>query len=812
MEINFTDAQLKTLSDNGFTMDDLKSSVKAYREQGYSDADIKRGLWGTIKKMAPNVLTPVEFEEKNKRTWPRRVKEMQELGLQVPDYDENTSYTQRQKETYDMIQKEREKRIASSERAVRNYGRAGAFVSAAGSTATLGVSDLMMRGADAIADTGLIDFSKEAKTEHPGYAIGGSIAGMLTPGSAMKAGAKWVNGLANKSQQGIVKGAEWLAGKVPVGAKAITTTGKIAGWGTKVLENALGFQAMATMQHAAQGIAEDESFDRGEKALENFGSDTFSNATWDVALQAVGGVGGKILGVISKTKKAVNVAGGVENLKRGKDAAQAVRNAGGSEEEAAAAFYGTITENMGRKEKGLFERLLANDEGFARSMQQQAADAKQVVVDSANALTGREYSKLSQTVLENAWGTAKNKLGKYEVDFTKKGLDQLLGLDNTGPVMEARKQAIGRAQVKVASNPSLGRDVKNTFDELKYNLKAEGSRDLERAYKSVEPGTLKSFEGSVEQTDAIVNAQKRIAATEKNIGRPLEPGEVEKIMGEELRDGAERHFRNLMANGTDSIIDINDIKTHFDKTFVQEIEAGQAEAVGKFAEGINSRILDQVDDTLYQANQAMRLGKKLQKIHDFGGKYTNANFNELESMLNNGVDAKEKAMKLAVFKMGMLNKASEAVASGQPGALENMRSLMTNSKLKKYFTTEEVGSYIDQLKPKAEAAHTLNGILNTAYSLRGEDTSVLAPMIRAGVSGTILHSPNMFMNSLITLIYRISPYGPKTAKFVDELAHNPDWKTFNRLVKGVDDPAEKNFLRQQIVMAFEATREQQQGE
>ena len=812
MEINFTDAQLKTLSDNGFTMDDLKSSVKAYREQGYSDADIRRGLWGTIKKMAPDVLTPVEFEEKNKRTWPRRVKEMQELGLQVPDYDENTSYTQRQKETSDMIQKERGKRIAGRERVERNIGRLGATVDAAASAFTLGLHDLFKAGWDKLTGDNLAQEAKQMREEHPGYAIGGSIGGMLAPGSAMKAGAKWVNGLANKSQQGVVQGASWLASKAPAGAKAITGTGKVVGWGTKVLENALGFQAMATMQHAAQGIAEDESFDRGEKALENFGNDTLSNAAWDVAMQAVGGVGGKILGVFSKTKKAVKVVGGAENLAKGKDAALAVRNAGGSEQEAAAAFYGAITENMGREEKALFERLLATDEGFAKIMQQQAADAKQIVVDSANALTGREYSKLSQTLLENTWGTAKNKLGKYEVDFTKKGLDQLLGLDNTGPVMAAREQAIGRAQVKVASNPSLGRDVRATFDELKSNLKINGSKDLKRAYESVEPGTLKSFEGSIEQAEAKAKAERLISFKEKNLGKRLDPGEKEEILSEELRSGAERHFRNLMATGTDSIIDINDIKTHFDKTFVQEIKDGKAEAVGAFAEGINSRILDQVDETLYQANQAIRLGKKLQKIHDFGGEYTNANFNELESMLNNGVDAKEKAMKLAVFKMGMLNKASEAVVNGQPGALDSMRTLMTNSKLKKYFTTEEVGSYIDQLKPKAEAAHTLNGILNVAYTLRGEDPGLIAPAIRAGVAGTVLNSPNVMLNALVTLASRTNPYGPKTAGFLNELARNPDWRTFNKLVKSANDPAEKNFLRQQIVMAFEAAREQQQGE
>ena len=806
MEIKFTPKQLETLTNNGITMDDLKNSVKSYREQGYSDEDIQRGLWGTIKKMDPHVLNPVEFEEKSKRQHQYYLNQAKNSGVKIPEFSEEMSYAERNKILSDLGSKKRAENQKSRDWWMKWEGRAAAAVDNFGSNYTLGIHDAMLWASDKLFGTDNAKFAKEMREEHPGYAVAGSIAGVLSPGSAMKAGLKWVNGLANTSQTAIA------GAKVFQGSAALAKTGKVVGWGAKVLENAVGFQALETMRHTAQGFASDESLEAGEKALEQFGNDTMSNMAWDVAISGVTGVGGKLFSVFSKAKKSTKAAGGLENLSKGKDAAQAVRDAGGSEADAATAFYGTITEGMDREAKATFEKLLANDEEFAKFMQQQASTSKQFVVDTANELTAQQYAKLSNVLLENAWGTAKNTLGKYEVDFTKKGLDQLLGLDAKGSVMEARKQALARAEQKVMASPSLARDVKVNFDGLSRNLKTNGSLDLERAFSKVEPGSLKSFEGSIEQTEAIARAQRKIAAWEKQVGQPMNSGEVERLMNAEMRVGAEDHFRKIMAEGTDSVQDINDIKNFFDKEFAAEVKEGKAEAIGAFTEGVNTQILDNLDDVLYQSNQAMRLGKELKSIHDFGAKYDNSQFNALESLLNNGTDAKQKAMKLATFKMGMLSKASEAVASGQPGALQGIRDLMTSGKLKKYFTPEEVGGYIDQLRPKAEAAHTLNGILNTAYTLRGEDINTLAPAIRAGVAGTILHSPNVFMNSLVTLASRISPYGPKTASYLNKLAHNPDWKTFNEMVAGVKDPAEKNFLRQQIVAAFEAARESLQGE
>lgn len=795
MEISFTQAQLKALSDNGITTDDLRNSVETYRQQGYSDEDIQRGLWGTIKQLAPNVRTPVELEDYSKRTWNRRVKEMEAEGLTVPEYADDVSYTQRQAETYKMLQDAKNKKQAKRDRNIRNLERAGAFVSAVGSASTLVLSDLMMAGIDAVADTDLVETSKEVKEARPGYAMTGTIAGYLNPYGAANYVLKGVNGLAN--------GAKELVG------------GGVKGWGAKLLTNALGAQAVFTAQDTAQKLAETGEFIEGDKALEEFGTGSALNAAVDVAFQGLGGVAAKVAKFSSRTRKAVDVLGGAENVAKGQQAKEAVLKAGGTADEGAAAFFGAVMEDLPTEKRKIFERMLANDPEFAKFTQQQMAGAKGVVVDSVAALTKPEYGKASHTILEGLWGSTKNEFGKSEIDFTKKGLDRLLGLDNEQAVLNARKEGLVRAEKKVMNDQRLASDVRATFDELRDTLITNGSRDLERAANMVEQGTLKSFEGSVEQMEAVTRAQERISdAMQKanDAGRQFGKAEADDIMMSELRNGAKKHFKNIMSEGTDSVMDINDIKEFFKAVDEGAVKAGQAEAFGAFNEGVNTQILDRLDETLYKANQAQRFGKKLGDMHDFGRKYTPDRFNELESALNNGTSAEEKAVKLAAFKMGFLDHVTEAAVSGDMKAFEQMRTMMAQGKLRQYFTPEEIGSYMNVIRPKVEAARNIEAIIKAADSGSGASPDLIAPMVRAGVSTVVIRSPNVFMNALTTIATRISPYGSGVARKIQNLAQSPDFKTFNSIVKGTTDLAEKRTLNQMITTAVQATINEERNE
>lgn len=820
MGVQFTQAALDVLAQNGVSQENLQKTINHYRDEGWTDDAISEGLWGKIKELQPNLLTPTEIETRNRETrYPALVKQMAEYGMAPGDYGEGASYTERfnedSKRFREMLQASSEKRKDK----IENMEAWMAGISGWGSAATLGLSDLMMRGVDAVADTDLVQEAKKARENNPDQALIGTIAGYLTPGGAASSlykgvtvGAKTV-GIAPMAQ--VAK--EKVIQKVGEGL-----LGKALGVGADVVATAVGTQALFTAEETARKIAETDSFAAGDNALEDFGEGTALNAGIDLAFRGVGGVVGKVATPIAKkigeytnkTKAAVNAMGGEANVIKSQSAAKAVMQAGGTQEQAAAAFFATMVENMPIEARKKFEKTLLNNEEFRHFMQQQMAGSKGVVTDTVQALTKPEYGKASKAILESLWGSAENKLGSSEIDFTKKGLERLLGLDNEQAVLNARKQGLANAEKKVMSDPHLAEEVRYTFDDLRDTLITNGSRDLERAANMVEQGTLKSFEGSVEQSEAIARAQQRIAeATQKasDAGRQFSKAEADDIMMSELRNGAKKHFKNVMSEGTDSVMDINDIKEFFKSVDEAAVKAGQAEAFGAFNEGVNKQILDQLDETLYKANQAQRFGKKLGDMHDFGRKYTPDRFNELESALNNGVSAEEKATKLAAFKMGFLDHVSEVAVAGDMKAFEQARVMMTQGKLAPYFSTEEIGAYMNIIKPKVEAARNIERIMKVAGADTMAESGMLAPGVRVGAS-LVTHAWNVMMNALVTIATRMSPYGSGVAKEIQRLATNPDAKTFNRIISKTTDLAEKQQLNKMIILAVQAASQEAQNE
>ena len=820
MGVQFTQAALDVLAQNGVSQENLQKTINHYRDEGWTDDAISEGLWGKIKELQPNLLTPTEIETRNRETrYPALVKQMAEYGMAPGDYGEGASYTERfnedSKRFREMLQASSEKRKEK----IENMEAWMAGISGWGSAATLGLSDLMMRGVDAVADTDLVQEAKKARENNPDQAFIGTIAGYLTPGGAASSlykgvtvGAKTV-GIAPMAQ--VAK--EKVIQKVGEGL-----LGKALGVGADVVATAVGTQALFTAEETARKIAETDSFAAGDNALEDFGEGTALNAGIDLAFRGVGGVVGKVATPIAKkigeytnkTKAAVNAMGGEANVIKSQSAAKAVMQAGGTQEQAAAAFFATMVENMPIEARKKFEKTLLNNEEFRHFMQQQMAGSKGVVTDTVQALTKPEYGKASKAILESLWGSAENKLGSSEIDFTKKGLERLLGLDNEQAVLNARKQGLANAEKKVMSDPHLAEEVRYTFDDLRDTLITNGSRDLERAANMVEQGTLKSFEGSVEQSEAIARAQQRIAdAAQKasEAGRQFSKAEADDIMMSELRNGAKKHFKNVMSEGTDSVMDINDIKEFFKSVDEAAVKAGQAEAFGAFNEGVNKQILDQLDETLYKANQAQRFGKKLGDMHDFGRKYTPDRFNELESALNNGVSAEEKATKLAAFKMGFLDHVTEVAVAGDMKAFEQARVMMTQGKLAPYFSTEEIGAYMNIIKPKVEAARNIERIMKVAGADTMAESGMLAPGVRVGAS-LVTHTWNVMMNALVTIASRMSPYGSGVAKEIQRLATNPDAKTFNRIISKTTDLAEKQQLNKMIILAVQAASQEAQNE
>lgn len=683
---------------------------------------------------------------------------------------------------------------AENERKTGWLADAEAFTGSMASAMTWGLGDLAHRAAFGKEAT---EFQKEIREANPVYSTLGTIAGFI-PGL--------VAGPISWAATGITKAATSLvarkAGEAGIKKLAQIATGKAATTATKIVAEGVVGEAQFQLQQTAEKLAGTRDFAEGSNFLQGA---AFSIAT-DAALRTIPMVGRPIANLISKKRKAINAMGGVDNVKRAQIDYVKALDSGRSAEEAEAIFNASLMQGMPDKNRALYEHLVQKDPEFARFARQQMAGGGELVIETASALTAQQYKKYSQGILDNLYGPEyKNILGTTEIDFSKEGLKDLLGTSNQSAVMEARKQGLARAEEKVMSNPSLAKEVSDKFTTASKNLMMSGSRDLQRAANMVEPTSIKSYIGSDAYQEAVQAADEAINNAAQQLaeaGQQITQAQITDITMQAHRSGAQKHFKKLMSEGTDSVQDINDIKEFFKSVDEKAVAAGQAEAFGAFNETINKQILDGLDDALYQTNQALRYEKTLTDMHDFGKKFEQTKINELQSKLNNGLSAEEKAMKIAAFKMGVLENLNDAVISGNRNKVEQLQAMFKSQKsLGQFFEPEEISKYMDAIRPKAEAAHNLNRILTATGKYAGEQ-GMLAPAVRL-VTGVATGARQQWNNAAITLLQR-GTYGKGTSKMIQEFTKNPTSENLNRMLKSASDLTERQQMVRSLADAFDA--------
>lgn len=688
---------------------------------------------------------------------------------------------------------------AENERKTGWLANAEAFTGSMASAMTWGVGDLAHRAAFGKEAT---EFQKEIREANPVYSALGTIAGFI-PGL--------VSGPISWAASGITKAAtKFVAKKAEeAGIKKLAqvATGKVATTATKMVAESVVGEAQFQLQQTAEKLAGTRDFAEGSSFVEG--------ALWslaaDAALRTIPVVGRPIANLISKSRKAINAMGGVDNVKRAQIDYVKALDSGRSAEEAEAIFNASLMQGIPDKNRALYEHLVQKDPEFAKFARQQMAGGGELVIETASALTTQQYKKYSQGILDNLYGPEyKNVLGTTEIDFSKEGLKDLLGTSNQSAVMEARKQGLARAEEKVMSNPSLAKEVSDKFTTASKNLMMSGSRDLQRAANMVEPTSIKSYVGSDAYQEAVQAADEAINNAAQQLaeaGQQITQAQITDITMQAHRSGAQKHFKKLMSEGTDSVQDINDIKEFFKSVDEKAVAAGQAEAFGAFNETINKQILDGLDDALYQTNQALRYEKTLTDMHDFGKKFEQTKINELQSKLNNGLSAEEKAMKMAAFKMGVLENLNDAVISGNRNKVEQLQAMFKSQKsLGQFFEPEEISKYMDAIRPKAEAAHNLNRILTATGKYAGEQ-GVLAPAVRF-VTGVATGARQQWNNAAITLLQR-GTYGKGTSKMIQEFTKNPTSENLNRMLKSASDLTERQQMVRSLADAFDAVTDTQ---
>jgi hypothetical protein len=688
---------------------------------------------------------------------------------------------------------------AEKERREGWSGNLQALAGSALSSFSWGASDLGYRagfGKDAANEQRII------RESNPFYSAVGTVLGFV-PGLAFGPISWAATGLTKAATSLVAK----KAGEAGMKKVAQIAAGKAATTATKIVAEGVIGEAQFQLQQTAEKLAGTRDFAEGSNFLEGA---AFSIAA-DAAMRTIPVVGRPIANLISKRRKAINAMGGVDNIKRAQGDYIKALDSGRTAEEAEAIFNASLMQGIPDKDRALYEHLVQKDPELAKFARQQMAGGGELVVETASALTAQQYKKYSQGILENLYGPEyKNILGTTEIDFSKEGLKDLLGTSNQSAVMEVRKQGLARAEEKVMSNPSLAKEVSDKFTMASNNLMMSGSRDLQRAANMVEPASIKSYVGSDAYQEAVQAADEAINNAAQQLaeaGQQITQAQITDITMQAHRSGSQKHFKKLMSEGTDSVQDINDIKEFFKSVDEKAVAAGQAEAFGAFNETINKQILDGLDDALYQTNQALRYEKTLTDMHEFGKKFDQTKINELQSKLNNGLSAEEKAMKMAAFKMGVLEDLNDAVISGNRNKFEQLQAMFKSQKsLGQFFEPEEISKYMDAIRPKAEAAHNLNRILHAAGKYSG-DQGVLAPAVRL-VTGVATGARQQWNNAAITLLQR-GTYGKGTSKMIQEFTKNPTSANLNRMLKSASDLTERQQMVRSLADAFDAVTDVQ---
>ena len=682
-------------------------------------------------------------------------------------------------------------------------GDAKAFLGSALSSLSWGASDLGYR---ALAGADAAEAQRQVREANPVYSALGTIAGFV-PG--LVAGpVSWAASLATKAATKFVAK---KAGEAGMKRLAQAATGKVATTGTKIVAEGLLGEAQFQVQQTAEKLAGTRDFTEGNNFLQGAAFSIAADLAFRGAGKAVSPAYKAVMNVVSKKHKAVNAMGGVENVKRAqRDYVKALED-GRSAEEAEGIFTASLMQGMPDESRALYQHLVQKDPELAKFARQQMAGGGQLVIETASALTSQQYKKFSREILENLFGPDyKNMLGTTETDFSKEGLLDLLGLSSKSAGMEARKQALARAEEKVMANPSLAKQVHDNFSAATSELMITGSRDLQRAASMVEPGSIKSYAGSDAYQEAVQMADEAINRTAEQLaetGQQITQAQINDITMQAHRAGAQKHFKTIIAEGTDSVQDINDIKNFFEAIDAPAVKAGQKEAFGAFNQRVNTTILDGLDPIIYESNQALRYGKTLTAMHEFGESFEPTQIKTLASKLDDGLSAEEKAMKLAAFKMGILKQMNDAVIAGKREKVEQIGKMIRSSgSLGKYFDLDEVKQYMDAIRPKAEAAYNLDKILHASGKFTGNQ-GLIAPLVRF-VTGIFTGARQQYNNAAITLLQR-GTYGAGTSKMIREFSQNPTSANLNRVIKSASDLTERMQVARSLADAFDAVTDTQ---
>lgn len=762
MSVEISDADwdvLDKFTPGGISEDDIAASIGAYRDEGRSDEEIQSILNNKIAE-----YKGIESQ----------------LAMNKAAFESDPEVKRARKAL---------KNLNYIEPAMDILGAVGHTAGRAANTMTLGLLDAgaaLVEKTAALAglQVGLVDYIKEANQKYAIPTAVGDIAGLFT--GAPKAVADITMRTATK----FLKPAQTAIGGILKGAASGVATN-------------VAIQGAMEVQKDAEKVAGTREEESEKQMLDRVAGETM----WSVGLGAATGamMGGPLGQVFKKTfntqTKAIELCGGSKVVTNAQATAQEVLAKGGSVEQAENAFWRDIMANNTPQNQDRIRHLIKTNPEFARYMRQQMASAGAITTNTMDALSKKQLGEYSHQVYKSLYGeNYVNKMGSTQFDNTQTGLEQLLGVDDGGAVYKVREAALGAAENRVAANAEAKAMMQDKFNGLMDNLRRDGEGIYQSTLRQVEQGTIKSYASSEESQEALGRAAKRIQELQQG-GTKISPADITDIKNQELRRGAQEYFRKITTEGPQTVQDVNDIKNFYKQVAPRDITEGQKTALGAFDEGINSQIFDELDQGLYETNQAYRYADRMKQMHKMGATFDpDKEIVALDRALSNTTDAQFAAGKLAAFKMGWTSQLIDTAVSGDMNKFERLAAKMKHGEFAKYFSNQEIDDLIAQVRPHIEAKYYIDQNLKAASratELTNDEVQTIRAVTSAGIGAR-----GAFLNTLTNLLSGNYKYGPKTAKAITELAANPTWQNFNKLVKGTKDTLEKQTLMKSIAEAI----------
>lgn len=350
-------------------------------------------------------------------------------------------------------------------RSDRNMERTLAATSGALSGFTMGLSDLAISGIDKLAGTNATERIKEARKEHPGYALGGEMASFIAPGGA-----------ANLAVKGGGKLAKLATGKI---------TNKTGAWlADKAIKGGvLGAEAFA--QHKMEQLAETRDWEKGATFASeagNLAGEVAMYAATDIALGGLGrGVGAVAKGIkenIGTKARAIKLAGGKENLVKAQQAASDTLSSGGNQKDAVGAFYRSLAGNMDNAQIRDFEATIMKSPKLqAKLYDQLASKGASSVSKLGESMKGAEFNADIAGDIDKFLGSEyMNSYGAKQIGLGSDSLEAYMGV-GTSKFGQVKKLGKLQAQQKFDAIPNVvkGKTKKIIDDtiELDQELKSK---------------------------------------------------------------------------------------------------------------------------------------------------------------------------------------------------------------------------------------------------------------------------------------------------------------------------------------------------